>query len=222
MDQAIKPKIGKNVLGCAGIALAVLLLLLALLAFALAKTGVFNVPVFSGFYRGPEPTRVVATSSPMTLEGFRDELANKFLAQARLGKKPPYTIEVSEKELTAALRGGIEEGVRGEEWNESDAQAVIRQDRIEVFLTLKKETQTAELLIDFVPKVENGGVQLEPVSFRFGDYPIPVSLAQRIAGTFFKRDFGVTTLSVGEAQLSQITLKDGVMEVTASPAGFTP
>jgi hypothetical protein len=146
----------------------------------------------------------------------------KILSEARQGKKPPYTISITETELTGALMGGIEEGVRDEGWRESSAQSVIHPDRIEVLLKLEKQDRTAEFLIDFVPQIENGGVRLVPVSFQFGDYPIPVSVAERVAGSFFKRDFGITTLSVGEARLSAITLKDGMMEITASPAVSTP
>jgi hypothetical protein len=221
MEPAIKPKIGKNVLGCAGILLLVLLLLILLVAFAIAKTGIVNVPVLAQWYRGPQPTRVVS-AEPKTLDEFRTDLAGKFLDEARKGKKPPYTISVSESELTGALMGGIEEGVRDEGWRESSAQSVIHSDRIEILLKLKKEDRTAEFLIDFVPQIENGGVRLVPISFQFGDYPIPVSVAERIAGSYFKRDFGITTLSVGEARLSAITLKEGVMEITASPAVSTP
>ncbi len=221
MDQPIKPKIGKNVLGCAGIFLLVLLLLILLIAFAVAKTGIVKVPLLAQWYRGPQPTRIVS-AVPQSLENFRTDLAEKFLSEARQGKKPPYTISITETELTGALMGGIEEGVRDEGWRESSAQSVIHPDRIEVLLKLEKQDRTAEFLIDFVPQIENGGVRLVPISFQFGDYPIPVSVAERVAGSFFKRDFGITTLSVGEARLSAITLKDGMMEITASPAVSTP
>jgi hypothetical protein len=221
MESGIKPTIGRNVFGCLGIAIGVFLLFVLLMAYAVAKTGLFHVPLLSNTYRGPTPSRLVS-AQPMTLDAFRVLLASRFISEANAGKKPPYVVRVSEAELTGALMGGVERSVRSEAWREAYAQAVIHPDGIEVLLKLERGAQTADFLMRFTPHVENGSLQLEPTSFRFGDYPIPVSMAQRLAGAFFDRDFGTTTVAVGEAKLSEIRLREGSLEIVASPGTSTP
>jgi hypothetical protein len=205
--------IGKNVAIVAGVFLAGLLLLVALGAFLVAKSGIVPVPLFSGAYHRPQPVRTV-TSSPISEAIFRQRLSDRVLAQVASGKRPPYTISITEDELNGAFQNVVAQALRSEGWRVESSQVALAPEFFEVYGRLTQGDLHADLRIRFVPIVENGGVIFEPIDIRFGEYPIHPDLAHRLAGALFKRDFGTWVLSFGEIRLQSVQLREGALDLT--------
>ncbi|MFA5935414.1 MAG: hypothetical protein WC787_00970 [Patescibacteria group bacterium] len=208
--------IGKNVLSVLSIFAAVVLVLILLAAFAIAKTGLVTIPVFSRLYHGPAPTRVVRTQ-PIEANAFRVLVSGRLLAQTNQGELPPYEIRLSEAELTGALLGAIPQALRDERWKIEHAQLVVTPSYVEANGRLVSRALRADLRARFLPVIEKGGLRLVPVDIRFGDYPIHPDLAYRLAGLLFSRDFGTWILTFGDTRLESVRLEDASLELSASP-----
>ncbi|MBU1348915.1 hypothetical protein KJ781_02505, partial [Patescibacteria group bacterium] len=195
-----------------GIILATLLLL----AFAVAKTGIVEVPGFSRFYHGPEAVRAV-TPTPMTADAFRVLVSSRLISKAAQGLRPPYTVRVTEGELTGGLGAVIGVALRDESWKVSEAQIAVTPEFLEFLGKFEWGVFHVDTRIRFTAIVEKGGVRFEPTDIRFGDYPIHPSFARSIAGIVFSRDLGTWILTFGDGMLEQATLVDGAVDIVASP-----
>lgn len=206
-------KIGKNILVVAGTVVGVLVLLSMLLAFAVAKTGIVSVPLFSRWYVGPMPTRVVS-GIKTTPDGFLRTLESRMRTEAMKGA-PPYELSVSEQELTGALQSAVTTALRTQGWDRADVQIVLRPTDMEVLGRFQRGSLAPQLLARFVPRIADGGLRFEPIFVQLGDYPLPPSLANTVLTTIFSRDFGTWTMSFGDVKLSNIRLSDGSVRFSA-------
>lgn len=217
----IKPKMGKNVLGCLGVGALIFLILASLVLYAVAETGVVRVPLFSRLYHGPTPTRLVA-AHPMTTDAFRVLLGSRFFNQALKHPKPPYTVDVSEKELTGVIMNAVDIALRDLSWKQDYTQLVVRPTDVEFLSQFSRGPLHLDMLVRFNPVIQEGGVRFDPFFVQIGDYRLPASVAYRIAGYLFSRDLGTFFLSFGEATLQDLMLKDGVIEIVAASVKATP
>lgn len=214
--KGLKPILGRNFLVVVLESAAVILVVFLLAAFALAKSGAVNVPVFSSFYSGPAAAREV-TALPLDPTAFKALISQRFFEQLESGK-PPYLIKLSDGELTGALESVIDTALRDASWQAQKIQLISQPGHLEMFARFKRGAWQAEMRIWLKPVVENGGVRFEVIDFRFGDHPIHPKLAKLIAGWVFSRDFGTWILRFGDIELSRVNLTEGVVELYISPA----
>lgn len=217
----IKPKMGKNILGCVGFGALIVLIFVSLVLYAVAETGVVRVPLFSRFYHGPSPTRLVA-AQPMTTDAFRVLLGARFFNQALKHPQPPYTVDVSEKELTGVIMNAVDVALRDLSWKQDYTQLVVRPTDVEFLSQFSRGPLHLDMLVRFHPVIQDGGVRFDPFFVQIGDYPLPATVAYRIAGYLFSRDLGTFILSFGEAKLRDLTLKDGSIQIIAASLEATP
>lgn len=217
----IKPKVGKNILSCATIALLIAAVIFSLLALAVAKTGAVRLPLFSRLYRGPAPTRLV-NAEPMSIDAFRVLIGSRFFSQLAAGKRPPYTVRVTEKELTGALENAIDTALRDQTWKQVFTQIVVRPTDLEFLSRFENGPLRFDILARIIPSLKDGGVSFEPVYMQIGDYRLPPSVAYNAVSLLFSRDLGTFTLKFGDAALSGLRLSDGALEISASQAAPLP
>ncbi len=213
-SKRVKPKRGKNALTIFGIIAGVVLVIVSVIAFAIAKTGLVNVPLFSAFYHGPTPIRVIS-ATPMSVSDFRILVGSRFLSLVQAGKRPPYQVQLSEEELTAVLVDAITQALRDPSWNVQGVQLAIRPTDLELYGHFIHGGTRVDLLAHVVPEIKDGGVSFALSSLRIGDYPISPHLGLNILGAIFSRDFGTFTLTFGDAHLTDLQLQDGSVTLTA-------
>jgi len=211
-----KPIFGKNALIVMSVIAGCILAVILLLAFAVAKTGVIEVPFFSRFYHGPEPVHVVAPEA-MSADAFRVLVSSRLLAMAAEGKKPPYTTRVTENEMTGGLKAVIDLALRDEQWKASDVQLAVTKDYLEFTGKFQRNTIHVDMRVRFIPIVETNGVRFEPTDVRFGDYPVDPGVARYVAGLILSRDLGTWLMTFGEATLQRVILRDGAVDIVAYP-----
>ena len=204
----LRPKLGRNVLSCATIVFAVLLVLGAAFAFALAKSGLVAVPVFSRFYAGLHPTRIVS-AAPMSVADFQKLLETRLRSQLVAEKKPPFEVPMSEKELTAVMQDAILRGLDGQSWTVSSTQVVILPTDMEFSSRFTRGIFHLDIVARFALKVHDGGVGFEPTAIRIGDYSLPPSIAYQAVTYLFSRDLGTFYLRFADMRLQDVRLKDG-------------
>jgi hypothetical protein len=213
---AVRPAFGKNAASVLAVFAAIVLLMLGFAAFAVAKTGLVHVPLMSRFYTGPEPVRVIEASA-LTTDQFRALMEERIATQIRSGAKPPYTVEITEQEITGALHGVINLVLQDKGWRAERSQVALTPKGIEFFGHLERGRTNADVRIRFDAIIENGSVRFEPTDIRFGDYPIHPALAQKLAGYLFARDVGTWMIQFGDAKLESVRFSEGKLELTASP-----
>lgn len=211
----IRPKLGKNVIGCTAAIAVSILLGLSVIALAVAKTGAFQIPLFSDFYSGPIPTRLVS-AEPMTANAFKVLLSSRLFSQSLTKKSPPYAIKLNEKEITAVLQTAIDTALRDQKWKQVFTQIVIRQTDLEMLSQYERGPIRLNVLVRFVPVMEDGGVRFDPVFAQVGDYRIPSTIAYTVLGYLFSRDLGTWSIKFGDMSLSEIRLHDAYLDAVVS------
>ena len=197
--------IGKNILTCASYAIGVLIVLVALIGFLIAKSGLFSVPLFSRFYHGPTPVRTV-NAAPMSVDAFRTLIGARFYADELKEKKTSYTIRVTEHELTSVIQSVVPR-----------SQIVIQESGLEFFGRTLSGFVHADVLVRLRPSILDKGIHVEPTEIRVGDYALPVSFAYQAVEYFFHTDLHAFNVGLGETRVHDIRLHDGYLEITAAP-----
>jgi len=208
--------IGKNTLAVIGIFAGIFLALGLIFLFVLAESGLVHVPVFSSFYRQPEPVRVV-TAEPISATAFRALLANRINDRIASGERPPFSVTLMEDELTGLLRAVIRDALRDEGWTVESSQLALTAQMVELSGRLKRNSFTVDLRVQFVPVVQDGGLRLDPIDVRLGALPIHPSMARQLAGILFSRDFGTWIIRFNDLQLDDVVLDDGHIHLRISP-----
>lgn len=211
-----RPVFGKNALSVLAIYASVFLVIVLGLAFAFAKTGLVTVPLFSRWYVGPQPVRTVRADT-IDATAFRVLVSGRLLAQVAAKKPPPYAITLSEKELTGALRGVIDQSLRNQEWKTQNVQLAVTPQFLEFSGTFVRDVFHVDLRVRATPIVEDGGLRFEMTDIRIGDYPIHPSLAAQLVGVIFARDLGTWIISLGDIRLNRATLGSGSIDLVATP-----
>lgn len=191
------------------------------IAVAVAKTGLVDVPFFSRFYNGPKPTRLV-NAQPIPVDAFRVLLTSRFTSQVLAGKKPPYEVRVTEKELTGAMETAIDFGLRDQEWKQVFTQVVIRPTDFEFLTQFERGMWRIDMLARFKAVVHDGGLSFEPIEIRIGDYPLPANMAYKVVSYLFTRDLGTFFLSFADTPLQSVRLEDGGMIIVANVKAPVP
>jgi hypothetical protein len=180
-----------DLLSCWVLGIGAILIMLIVLLFLVAKSGILNIPLISSwFYNAPMPQRFVE-AQPISWEEFRG-VATGRLVGLGLDTEPPIKLELSEQEFTGLLRGVIADGLRSTEYRADVAQVVFLPESVELYFYLTwRELLTFEILTHLSPIVEDDGtLRFQVVDARFGDLPLPGLWVMRAIGYFFARDVG--------------------------------
>lgn len=213
----IKPKLGLNALSCVALIFAAMVLFVIALAFVVAKSGFLDVPIFSRFYQGPTPTRLIR-SRPQSWDDFRVELAGKIYEQ-REYKKQNYTVQVSEQELSGLVQSVAEQNLRNESWKIDLVQLAVNPDCMELYLKLTwREIGNLDMLFRFKPVWdERGNIRFDILETRVGDYKLPVSWSMALVSNLFSRDLGAWEIQVGgENAIQSVSLLEKGLNIILS------
>ncbi len=203
--------IGKNTIIVTAIMGLIILSVISLCYVLFIKTGLFEVPGSRALYHPPAPVHLVS-SRMIRADEFQTLLATRVRTAVALHPRPPYIVSLSEEEITGALQGVIGQALRSDEWKAASSQVALTKDVFEVSGRFVAGKMRADVRFRFVPVVENGGIRLEPVDIRVGEYPIHPYLARRIAGALFQRDFGTWVLRFGDIQFQSAELRDRAID----------
>lgn len=216
----LKPKVGKNDIGCAALAIFALLVIVSLILIVVAKSGLLRIPVFSNLYHGPIPTREISVPA-LTAAQFQTMVGSRLQTEATT-HAPPYIVTISEKELTGAMEEAITMAVRGSGWTKDRAQIAVTPQNLELLGEFHRGPWHVDLLIRFVPRVADGKLSFDPVSIHVGDYSLPAAVAYPIVSEVFSRDLGSWSLDFGTFRLQAIGLHDGELDLVTAAALPSP
>jgi hypothetical protein len=211
-QAGIKPTIGKNALGCVAVIVTAVLVLLFLLLFVIAKSGLVRLPFFSSFYHGPQPTRVV-TAQPLTQSQLESAVRAELASQVAASAPPPYRARITEEQLTGALQDALPTALRGGGWKVDRTQAVVTPQGLELLTDLERGSLHADLRIQLVPRLSSTGVSFTPTFVQVGDIPLTPRLAYPVVSAVFSRDLGTWSVSFGSLKLQSIELRDGELDL---------
>jgi len=210
--QRIKPKIGHNVLTCFAIVIGVALLFVLAALYAVAKSGIVEVPLFSHFYYSPVPTRVIQAAA-LSPDALQEILAQQLTAQVMARRKPPYAVKLTEKELSGVAEQALDTALQEAGWKLVSFQIAVRPTDLELFGKLEHASFKLEALIRFTPRLEQGALKLDPVLIQIGDYRLPPALTYQLIGYLASRDMGAWSLKFGDTVLDGLQLHDGYLEL---------
>lgn len=219
--KRVKPKLGKNILVCSLYGLLILIVLFILLLIGIAKTGIVHIPIASRLCEGTKPTRTVeaGVTDP---EVFINSIGQEVAAAIRRGERSPYAVALTESELTAAVRGGIEGALREEHVVAECPQIVVTPEYLEASGMFMTDNITLDILIQFTPRVENHELTFDVQKAYLADVPIAPDLVTALESYLFERGFGSWRIDVGTIQLNDVHLKEGEMEVILVDTQGTP
>lgn len=213
----IKPKLGLNALSVALIIIGALILFSAVAAFAIAKSGLVQIPLFSRFYNEPIPIRLVQ-ADPLDWDDFRVGLASEIYEQ-RERQEQGYAVQLSEQELSGLIKSEAEKGLRGQAWTIDLIQVAVTPDYMELYMKLvRSKMGNLDMLIRFRPIVDSkGNLHFEVLETRVGDYKLPVSWGMALASNIFARDLGAWEIHIGSENVIQsVSLLDKGLNIILS------
>jgi len=213
-NKTMKPKIGRNVLGCVLYALLVISAFAAIVMVAVAKSGIVAVPYLTRFYTGPKPTRVVEAGVEKP-EEFLEAVRSAF-TESGATIQSPHSMVYTEAEITAAVRGALVEAERRGEADTSQTQVVIRKDALELTGKFLVKGIMINAQIDIVPTVENKALKLTIVKAKFGDFPVAPAIAKMALDTAIGRDSSTWNLLIADHELESVHLEEGTLELMVS------
>jgi hypothetical protein len=197
---------------CFVIFFILIICILVVAAWAVASTGVINVPVFSKFaYNKPEPERIVTPGVP--LEKVIEEQVISKLATGSVNK--PISLSLSESSLTASLRSVLESSADGF-IDASFSQATISQDRgLTFFLPLEKSKSGSALSISVKANIKDGKLELVPEEFKIGSLHVPDSFIALFIQSFLKDQLADANKILGSyVEVQEIEYNDGSVIVS--------
>lgn len=212
--QKVKPKIGKNVLGCVLYTLLVIVVFAGIVIIAVAMSGIIAVPIVSQkFYAPPAPTRAVQAGeeNPQVL---LDAIGRAIASSSTTNVRTPHLVEYKEAELTAAARGALADAAKRGDVIIDRTQVVVRPDAIEITGRFRVKGIMLDAQFNVVPSVADGVIKLAIVKARLGDIPISPAIAKIILDTALGRDSSTWDLVIAEHEVQSIRLEDGAVELT--------
>ena len=191
--------------------LVTLILIGSGLAFAVAKSGVLEVPLFSMWYQGPQPARLV---TPVALDqaGLNALIAQRLQQQAEQ-HAAPYTVNVTESELSGDVLSQAKAALQAKGWSIENLQVAILPSGLQAYGRLVKAPWHVDFLLNFQASVSNGVLHFTISHVQVGDYPLPTSFAIQSLSSFFGQDLSTWSIDLGSAGLRDVQLHDGSLDL---------
>lgn len=213
----VKPKIGKNVLGCIGLLGIVFSLCIVSIGYVIVQTGITTVPIFSRWYHAPQPMRFVKTQNLTSVE-LQSRVMTRVQSEILKGKPGPYRVQVTENELSSVLAIMVQTFTQKQSWQSKNVQVAVVQDGVEFFGNFESGALHADIKIFFQPVVEQGILRLNIKRMQIGDIRIPTNIAYRAIRFLFSVDLESWNMSLGKDVLREIRLRDGYIELMTGPS----
>lgn len=178
--KVVQPKKKRSKLfSCLTIVVAAIILGVVAMAWAVAATGLINVPLIGRFaYEEPQPIRYVSEGMP--LESYIETTLQSQIAervQAGGGQLQDTNVDlvIPETSFTTSLRVALSEQSGGQMMFDMDrAQVVFDEERkLEFFFPLLNNDQNSALRLYLTPSVENGRLQIEATDMYLGVLRVP-------------------------------------------------
>lgn len=208
----LRPRIG-GCCGCLLLNIVALLIMVGVVMFALAGTGLVTVPFFSRWYRTPQPMRVVVPGS-QTLEGSVESQIKKqsdSIIRNSNGSKT-FSVVLREEELTRSFRDFIATSFR--EVKVEHAQVAIDPEAMEWYVRFSRGEHHPVITLRLQPVLLEGKITFRVRHAELGTFPIWHRLVEAMlnrALTDALAQVNKNVFAVSEVQ--SVTLKQGSVEV---------
>ncbi|MFA5076253.1 MAG: hypothetical protein WC480_02430 [Patescibacteria group bacterium] len=192
---------------CVLFLLVLLLLFSSLAGYTLARTGLFQIPIFSAlFYQTPAPSHLV-TATPSDLESFNNKLGQSVI----LGAKE-IDLSLTEAELTAVVQNGFLES-DSESLVVSYVQVAVADSGIEFFVQLEKPLR-GFLTVNIVPLLDDEK-KIKVNQLKIGNLVIPRFIGESYVQKMLASE--LSKLSGVPLELKGISLEPGIIKLNLVP-----
>ena len=192
LKKSLKRKQNRKILSCGSCLLFFILaiLILGILgAYALAKSGLKEIPFFTKhFYQEPLPSYLVKSEDSTTVEKYiAATLEKNARKQALIQKKTEnlkINLNLSEEQLTALLR---EQAKNSDYLNKKIdyIQLAVLPENLELFTKLKESRVFITLNIE--PEVKNNKLDLNVEKFKIGNLALPKFIGNLLIADLFAK-----------------------------------
>lgn len=207
----------KSCLGCLLGWLVMMAIVLGIASFAVAKTGLIEIPVVSRFYHEPQPARLVIPASTSLAETLVSRLgAHRDLAS---GATAEFTFTLSESDLTRGIQDLRAAEIPGG-FIFRDAQVAMLDGHAEIFVRYSRGEHAAPLRIRLVPALERKPIPLRVEKSYIGEMPV----WHRAVDALFRQAMKTQLGNLPFADLitvKNLTLREGLADVTVTVSGVT-
>ena len=201
-------------LNCFFLFLAFVLILAGWIAWCVAATGLFYIPVFSSVaFQKPEPIRVVTpgTSVEVLAEStFKSVLLQRL--QSGGGKLLDRNIQLAlpESSLTASVRKTLEGSVIGLIDPSAAQIAVLPDQQFELFIPLKNGTQKTAVTARFNIAANHGVMTLTLKDVFVGSFHAPLLLVGSLVESYVNNQLASINQSLGSyMEVDALSYKQG-------------
>lgn len=190
-----------------------------LLAGVAAKTGLYQVPVLSGWlYEPPAPTRIV---TPLVGAGPEVILNSMALKATYDPVRGIAELTLSEQELTTLIGASVEDASESGTlpFPMSSIQVALLGDGVmEIYAITEREGNQAPVILSVVPEIVNGGLELQTVDFYIGAFEVPDFLTDLLLDAFAGSvTDGLESGLSGVGTLDDIVVEEGKLRVYLAP-----
>lgn len=219
LSSEIKRETRKShpILTCLIIVVAVLFVFGGWATSLVAKTGLWEIPVFTNlFYEPPVPTRVVVASGSLN-EALTQELTDLVNQRVQEAGGPDIdrdlSLDIQESLMTAAVQTSLTSGPLG---GSGSQIAAIKDQGLEAFLPFTESELNTALVIQLMPRVDQeGSLQVDVNEFRLGQLKAPTWLVNLI----LRRPITLATWELEReiakyAELSSVAVYEGYLKLT--------
>ncbi len=203
-------------IGCLLFVLLILFGLVTVGAAALAKTGLWEIPIISKiFYQQPKPSRAVPGNKSVV--EITTDLGWRAAKQALSSQSPELVIPVTEEELTVLARKSFaSSSLLRSRLNVDTLQLVANPGEVEFFSQLFWPRQTY-LTVGFLPSVEENKIKIILTRWHLGGLKMPLSLGNWFLNKFLSGRFDqLLTPVLQKVELKEIRTGQGEITIVGS------
>lgn len=225
MNHTQEKKRRSPLMTCSLILAAGVLLVIGIIVWAVASTGLVEVPVVTSLaYREPVPVRLVEAGTPMeTLlqETFTSTLTQRIYEGGGTLEDRTLEVRIPEDALTASVRTLAQEA--GQDWIDADRLQIAIEPGVgaQMFAPLGTENNelNTALTATFDLQATNGLLEVIPSEVKIGSFKIPdVFIAATLERLLEQELAKLNQSMVGYARISQIDVVSGALLVTGEIA----
>lgn len=214
--KEIKQRKRNKTLACSLIIVVLIILISSLIAAALAKSGLVEVPLFSKIFSNRAVPQKVVTLTPEELKNFETDITEKLKTQVKPQIKPgateqqvDVTLEFTEKELTAIAKS-LETSGNSPLKN---SQVSVTPEAIEIFGEIDNLRSTT-IAVAFRPEITDSELKINLEKVTLGTLSLPMFWGEFFAEKYLNQQIDAAGENIRKmGQLKEITLEDGKLKV---------
>ncbi len=209
-----RPKVGRNAYSCLLMFLIALIVIIAVGAYVVARTGLVRVPYFSKFYHPIAPTRIV-DAEPISSADFVKLVQERVLA-ASTTRDGAKNVQITETEMTGLLRGVIADRTTStSDMLVKRIQAVVGTSSIELSGSVQTKVGEVNAFAQIFPSVtSSSNVSFIVQKAYLGELPVSTALVERMRQSILTNGGMSWGVKLGSMSLKDIHLQDGSLLLT--------